>query len=86
MKFNTPRANKYLTLVYQIDIGTTRLLWVGRERTIRGPPLSAAEKRPVGHLPALRRAHAAPPGMDELIQFVCAHCGNPVEVKPPKIQ
>jgi transposase len=23
-----------LTLVYQIDIGITRLLWVGRERTI----------------------------------------------------
>ncbi len=25
---------KYLTLVYQIDLGVTRLLWVGRERTI----------------------------------------------------
>jgi predicted RNA-binding Zn-ribbon protein involved in translation (DUF1610 family) len=30
--------------------------------------------------------HAAPPGMDELMQFYCAHCGNSVEVKPPKIQ
>jgi transposase len=28
------RGHKYLTLVYQIDIGITRLLWVGRERTI----------------------------------------------------
>ena len=27
-------GHKYLTLVYQIDIGITRLLWVGRERTI----------------------------------------------------
>jgi transposase len=28
------KGRKYLTLVYQIDIGITRLLWVGRERTI----------------------------------------------------
>jgi len=28
------KGRKYLTLVYQIDIGITRLLWVGKERTI----------------------------------------------------
>jgi len=28
------KGHRYLTLVYQIDIGVTRLLWVGRERTI----------------------------------------------------
>ena len=28
------RGHKYLTLVYQIDQGLTRLLWVGRERTL----------------------------------------------------
>ncbi len=28
------KGHKYLTLVYQIDPGMTRLLWVGRERTI----------------------------------------------------
>jgi DNA replication protein DnaC len=28
------KGYKYLTLVYQINIGITRLLWVGRERTI----------------------------------------------------
>ena len=28
------RGHKYLTLVYQIDQGVTRLLWVGKERTI----------------------------------------------------
>jgi len=28
------KGHKYLTLVYQIDIGFTRLLWVGKERTI----------------------------------------------------
>jgi transposase len=28
------KGHKYLTLVYQIDIGLTRLLWVGKERTI----------------------------------------------------
>jgi len=28
-------GHKYLTLVYQIDLGVTRLLWIGKERTIR---------------------------------------------------
>ena len=28
------KGHKYLTLVYQIDLGMIRLLWVGRERTI----------------------------------------------------
>ena len=28
------KGHKYLTLVYQIDRDVTRLLWVGRERTI----------------------------------------------------
>jgi transposase len=29
------KGHKYLTLVYQIDLGITRLLWVGKERTIQ---------------------------------------------------
>jgi hypothetical protein len=28
------KGHKYLTLAYQIDAGFTRLLWVGKERTI----------------------------------------------------
>jgi transposase len=28
------RGHKYLTLVYQIEVGCTRLLWIGKERTI----------------------------------------------------
>src|SRR5260370_18827389 len=28
------KGHKYLTLVYQIDLDVTRLLWVGRERAI----------------------------------------------------
>jgi hypothetical protein len=28
------KGHKYLILVYQIDLGVTRLLWVGKERTI----------------------------------------------------
>ncbi|MGA9625018.1 MAG: transposase [Bryobacteraceae bacterium] len=28
------KGHKYLTLGYQIDLGITRLLWVGKERTI----------------------------------------------------
>jgi transposase len=29
------KGHKYLTLVYQIDFGLTRLLWVGKERANR---------------------------------------------------
>jgi transposase len=29
------RGHKYLTMVYQIDAGVTRLLWVGQERTAK---------------------------------------------------
>jgi len=29
------KGHKYLTLVYQIDQGVTRLLWIGKERTIQ---------------------------------------------------
>ena len=28
------KGNKYFTLVYQVDLRVTRLLWVGKERTI----------------------------------------------------
>jgi len=28
------KGHKYLPLVYQIDLGITRLLWVGKERTV----------------------------------------------------
>ena len=31
------KGHKYLTLVYQIDLGITRLLWVGKERTMSNP-------------------------------------------------
>jgi hypothetical protein len=30
--------------------------------------------------------HAAPPGMEEIFIFFCAHCGNSIEVVPPKVQ
>jgi len=29
------KGNNYLTLVYQIDLGCTRLLWIGKERTVK---------------------------------------------------
>jgi transposase len=28
------KGHRYLTLVYQIDLGAIRLLWIGKERTI----------------------------------------------------
>jgi hypothetical protein len=30
--------------------------------------------------------NALPGGMEEIFQFICAHCGNSVAVGPPKIQ
>jgi transposase len=44
------KGHEYLTLVYQIDLGCTRLLWMGKERTVKtfqefftmiGPEVSA---------------------------------------------
>jgi len=44
------KGHKYLTLVYQIDLGCTRRLWIGKERTVKtfreffatiGPEVSA---------------------------------------------
>ncbi len=29
------KGHKYLTLVYQIDAGKTRLLWIGKDRTVK---------------------------------------------------
>ena len=29
------KGHNYLTMVYQIDAGNTRLLWIGRERTVK---------------------------------------------------
>ena len=34
MKSTYARGHGYLTLVYQIDLGMTRLLWIGKEKTI----------------------------------------------------
>jgi transposase len=34
LRFASGSGHKYLTLVYQIDLGVTRLLWIGKERTI----------------------------------------------------
>jgi hypothetical protein len=30
--------------------------------------------------------NAATPGIEELIQFICSHCGESVNVAPPKVQ
>jgi hypothetical protein len=44
------KGTKYMTLVYQVDLGCTRLLWMGKERTVKtftefftmiGPEVSA---------------------------------------------
>lgn len=54
-----------------------------RERATRRlftPPTVGAQVR----CPHCGAPHAARPGMEELIHFVCAHCGNSVEVAPPK--
>jgi hypothetical protein len=53
----------------------------GLKRVFTPPKLGAQVRCPHCGAP-----HAAPPGMVELIQFICVHCGNSVEVAPPRIQ
>jgi len=64
------KGHKYLTLVYQIDLGCTRLLWIGKERTVKtfqeffamiGPEVSAK------------------------IEFVCSTCGNRIGSDPREV-
>ncbi len=38
MKIQYAKGHKSLMLVYQIDLGMTRLLWIGKERTIQSFP------------------------------------------------
>ena len=56
------KGHKYLTLVYQIDQGLTRLLWVGKERTIESFQ---------GFFTVLREQLAAQ------IEFVCSDMWQP---------
>ena len=54
-----------------------------RERAARRlfrPPISGAQVR----CPDCGAPHAAPPGMEEVFAFVCAHCGKGVELPRPK--
>lgn len=51
-------------------------------RTLFRPPRIGASVR----CPDCGAPQAAPPGMEELIAFRCAHCGKFVEVPPPKTQ
>ena len=54
-----------------------------RERATRRlfrPPISGAQVR----CPDCGAPHAAPPGMEEVFAFVCAHCGKGVELPRPK--
>ena len=46
------------------------------------PPRTGARIR----CPRCGALHAAPPSMEELIAFVCEHCGQSVSIEPPKIQ
>ena len=46
------------------------------------PPRDSARVR----CPHCGAPNAATPGIEELIQFICAHCGQSVSVEPPKIQ
>ncbi|MGP8247869.1 MAG: transposase [Bryobacteraceae bacterium] len=56
------KGHKYLTLLYQIDQGITRLLWVGKERTIESFQ---------GFFAVIRDQLAAQ------IQFVCSDMWQP---------
>lgn len=55
-----------------------------RERAARRlfrPPIAGMQVR----CPQCGAPHAAPPGMDELLAFVCARCGKGVEVPRGKV-
>jgi len=47
--------NKYLTLVCQIDLDVTRLLWIGKERTIESFAMPVAPTFAAFPLPGLMR-------------------------------
>jgi hypothetical protein len=49
-------------------------------RRLFSPPIVGAQVI----CPHYGAPHAAPPGMVELIQFICVHCGKSVEVAPLK--
>ena len=56
------KGHKYLTLVYQIDLGCTRLLWIGKERTVK----------------TFREFFAMiGPEVSEKIEFVCSDMWKP---------
>jgi len=57
------KGHKYLTLVYQIDLDVTRLLWVGKERTIESFQ---------GFFTTIGDEVASK------IVFVCSTCGSPI--------
>ena len=63
MKFSIPTGHKYLNLVYQIDLGVTRLLWVGKERIIESFQ---------GFFAAMGN------DVISKIVFVCSDCGNAI--------
>jgi len=52
------------------------------ERRLFQPPPVGFEVR----CPHCGAPHAAPPIFDELLGFVCLHCGSTVKVDPPKVQ
>jgi transposase len=57
------KGHKYLTLVYQIDLGITRLLWVGKERTIESFQ---------GFFTVIGEE------VTSNIVFICSICGSPI--------
>jgi len=73
-------AHFFPTSSYAASLGS-EIRASAANRLFRPPKVGASVICPYCGAP-----HAAPPGMDELIQFVCPRCGNVVEVKPPRIQ
>jgi transposase len=57
------KGHRYLTLVYQIEQGCIRLLWIGKDRTAE----SLAQFFNMVGTP-----------LSDGFQFVCSTCGNPI--------
>ncbi len=56
------KGHKYLTLVYQIDQHCTRLLWIGRERTVASFEQFFIKQGQTDHAKILRLPHLPPHG------------------------
>jgi transposase len=77
MRFSIPKGHKYLTLVYQIDLGVTRLLWIGKKRTIESFQgfFTAMGKDVISKLPS-----SAPTFGNPILKLIRENCSEALRI------